>query len=103
MAARSRRAAPPLFKTIVLSSRATLHRNLSGALFPERLAPEDMKRLRDKVCDAAMAQPGVLGREAVLLKSGDAMFDMRAAEMAAVGALTGAVAAPESYAATLAA
>ena len=92
MAARSRRAAPPLFKTIVLSSRATLHRNLPGALFPERLAPEDMKRLRDKVCDAAMAQPGVLGREAVLLKSGDAMFDMRAAEMAAVGALTPAFA-----------
>ncbi|MGI5869411.1 MAG: hypothetical protein ACOX9C_08215 [Kiritimatiellia bacterium] len=93
MASSSRRSAgsaPRLFNTVRFGSRATLHRNLAGALFPERLPPEELKRLRDKVCDAAMASPSVLGKKAGALRPDDAQFTPAAARLAGRGEITSA-------------
>jgi len=91
MASSGRRAAvspPRLFNTVRFGSRATQHRNLPGALFPERLPPEEMKRLRDKVCDAVMAAPSVPGRKAEVLRLGDPGFESAVARMAGRGEIT---------------
>lgn len=47
-----------------------------------------MKRLRDKVCDAVMASPAVLGRKADVLCLGDPGFESAVARMAGRGELS---------------
>lgn len=104
MASSPRRAAAPrprLFDTVRFGSRATLHRNLPGALFPERLPPEEMKRLREKICDAAMAAPPVPGRKAEVLRLGDPEFEPAVARLAGRGEITRAFAAHAPGAAIL--
>ena len=63
-----------MFSSVVLGRASTLYRNQANALFPERLSGEELVLMRDRLCEAILKAPGVLGKQAFALKSDDAEF-----------------------------
>lgn len=77
-----------VFSTVVINRSATLHRNLGGGLFPNRLSAEVLPKVRDKICDAVMKAPCPMGKDALVLKDGDKDFDGEARRLFSYGLVT---------------
>lgn len=77
-----------MFRSVVLGRSSTLYRNLANTLFPEKLSGEEMVLLRDRMCEAMLKEPCVLGKKAFALKSEDDDFEHEADRLAGYGLVT---------------
>lgn len=77
--------ADSVFSTVVINRSAILHRNLSGGPFPNRIAAEELPKVRDRICEAAMKAPGVMGKGALVLKDGDADYAVESKRLVSYG------------------